>query len=447
MADPSSKAAQAVHLLASISRLGLKAFSTKSRQSLIFLMLNDTQQVIRYDRAVLWKVNDKKKCEIVGVSGEAAIDPRTTLARQLIELVHTISPLHQAQILPQDVIEPYLKGEGHPSASVVWLPIKSGDKLKLGLWLERWEGPKWQYDEIEILSFLMQNYGAAWDKFEHRGFFMPSIPKKPLYFVALALFILTFIIHVPLRIVAPCEVVPESPYHITAPLDGIIEQIDVDPGQLVKKGELLFQYDKEVPLEELQVAVKQVHIVQAEIQRAFALSRTDKQARSQLGILQERLAKEKKTLEAARYRASKLDVTSPIAGVAIIQNHDEWGGNPVKVGEKVMMVSDPYDSMVRIWIPENDNVDINPEYDVRVILNIKPDTTYYAHLTYVATFVTMSESNVPSFIAEAKWLEDKNPEGVKLGLKGTAILYGEHVSLFYWVVRKPWTYLRRSLGW
>lgn len=447
MVDSSSKAAQAVHLLASISRLGLKAFSTKSKQALTFLMLNDTLQVIRYDRAVLWKINDKNKCEIIGISGESSYDPRTTLAHQLSELVHTIKPLNQSQILSQEIIEPYLKGEGHPNASVVWLPIKSGDKLKLGLWLERWEGPKWQYDEIEILSFLMQNYGAAWEKFDHRGFFMPTIPKKPLYYIALALFLLTFIIQVPLRIVAPCEVAPDNPYLITAPLDGIIEQIDVEPGQIVKKGQLLFEYDKEVPLDELQVAVKQVHIVQAEIQRAFALSRQDKQARSQLGILQERLAKEKKALEAARYRASKLTVNSPITGVAIIEDPDEWRGNPVKVGEKVMMVSNPAASIVRIWIPEADNVAINPEYDVRVILNVRPDFTYYAQLDYVATYVTMSESNVPSFLAEAKWVEGQSPEGVKLGLKGTAILYGENVSLFYWVIRKPWTYLRRSLGW
>jgi hypothetical protein len=58
----------------------------------------------------------------------------------------------------------------------------------------------------------------------------------------------------------------------------------------------------------------------------------------------------------------------------------------------------------------------------------------------------MSESNVPSFLAEANWI-DGNPEGVKLGLKGTAILYGDKVSVIYWVLRKPWMFIRRSIGW
>ncbi len=445
MADP-NKAAQAVQLLASISRLGLKAFSTKSKQSLIFLMLNDTLQVVRYDRAVLWEVSEKHKLHLIGISGEANPDPKTALAQCLNDIVHKISPLDQAQILSHEVLEPYIKTSGHKNVSVVWLPIKVEDKLTLGLWLERWEGSKWQYDEIEILSFLMQNYGAAWEKFELRTLITPGSLKKPIYFILGSLLLFSFIFYVPLRIVAPCEVVPDDPVLITAPLQGIIEDIRVEPGQEVSKGDVLFEYDKQAPLDELQVVVKQVNIIQAEIQKALALSRTDRSSRSELGVLQEKLAKERKTLEAARYKASKLIVTSPIDGVAIIQDPDKWRGSPVDVGEKVMIVSDPDENKVRIWIPETDNVDINPDYDVRVILNIHPNLTYYAKLTYVASSVTLSESNVPSFVADAEWV-DGNPEGVKLGLKGTAILYGEKVSLFYWILRKPWIFIRQSIGW
>lgn len=441
-----NKAAQAVQLLASISRLGLKAFSTKSHQALIFLILNDTLQVVRYDRAVLWEISEKKKFDLLGVSGETNVDPKTALAQQLKGIVEKIANVEQAQILSQELIESYITSQGHANASVVWLPIKAGDKLKLGLWLEKWEGPKWQYDEIEILTFLMQNYGAAWDKFENRTYFSFKPLKKPIYSVLAALFLLSFVIPAPLRIVAPCEVVPADPVLITAPLQGIIESIAVEPGQRVKTGDVLFEYDKKVPLDELQVIVKQVNITQAEMQKALGLSRKDPNARAELGVLQEKLSKERKTLDAARFKATKLIVTSPIDGVAIIQDPDQWRGNPVDIGEKVMMVSDPDKSKVRIWIPEEDNVEINPEYDVRVILNVHPDTTYYARIDYIASSITMSETNVPSFLAEAHWIEEKN-EGVKLGLKGTAVLYGENVSLIYWVLRKPWMFVRRSIGW
>jgi hypothetical protein len=41
-------------LLTIINQLHLKAFEIKDRQALIFFILNDTIQAIRYDRAVLW---------------------------------------------------------------------------------------------------------------------------------------------------------------------------------------------------------------------------------------------------------------------------------------------------------------------------------------------------------------------------------------------------------
>ena len=35
----------------------------------------------------------------------------------------------------------------------------------------------------------------------------------------------------------------------------------------------------------------------------------------------------------------------------------------------------------------------------------------------------------------------------RIGLRGTAKVYGEKVSLFYYLFRRPITYLRQHLGW
>ncbi len=56
----------------------------------------------------------------------------------------------------------------------------------------------------------------------------------------------------------------------------------------------------------------------------------------------------------------------------------------------------------------------------------------------------MDEKGVPSFIAEASWEKDSGMP--RLGLKGTAILYGENVSIFYWLFRKPWAAAREFIG-
>lgn len=443
------KSVQAVHLLAAISRLGLKAYRTKDVQSLIFLILNDTHQVIRYNRAALWEFAEDETPTLLGISGAESVNKRSSIIKQWQTIVKDIPNPEVGQTFSSDTLKIEKTQEENPElllphSSIAWLPIFANGKLVLGLWLERWYGQVWEDDEIEILNFLMQNYGAAWEKFRRSRFFLD--PKKYTFYAAAAIASLLslFVIHMPLRVVGPCEVIPDKPFIITAPLEGIIESIVVQPGQNIKKDEVLFLYDAKVPEEELKVAQKQVQIIQAEITRAKSLAFKDKKALAELAILQLKLKKEQVQLDLANYKANQLKVKSPIEGVVILEDPDEWRGHPVRVGEKVLMVSDPNLTKVRIWIPESDNISLNREEPVKVILNINPNETYLARIRYVATNTVMNEKGVPSVIAEAEWIE--NPEGVKLGLKGTAIMYGENVTLLYWLARRPWTSLRHLFG-
>lgn len=446
------KSGQAIHLLAAINRLGLKAYSSPNRSSLIFLFLNDTIQVIRYNRASLWKL-DNDKAELLGVSGHAQVNPNSFLASQWKQVIRGIENKGQPQILDsvnqikeQDDTE-LGKPIVHDHVAFIWLPItpqpKGSNQPVIGMLMERWNGVKWQYDEIEILSFLMQNYNAAWNKYAKRDQFTQFF-NKPFKIAAAVLLISLLFIQIPLRIIAPCEVVPRDPILVTSPLEGIIEEVKVSPGQIVKKGDLLFSYDSRVPLEELKVAERQVDVAQAEANRANSLAFRDKKSLAEYGILALKLKKERTMLDLAKYKADQLNVKAPMNGIVMLKNRDEWRGNPVQVGEKILMIGDPDQTKVKIWIPESDNVDLNLGSEVKVVLNVSPDQTYLATLDYISTYTLMSEKNMPSFLAEAEW--KKPDQNLKIGLKGTAILYSEDVSLFYYIIRRPLSYVRALTG-
>lgn len=440
-----AKASQAIHLLATINRLGLKAFNAQNKQALIFLMLNDTLRVVKYNRAGLWSISNKNP-DLLGLSGHTTINKQTKFVKSWSDIIRSIEDPGLSQQIPMTKwrIESE-DGTSNPELpnNVLWLPILVKGNNYLGLWLERNFGQIWKEDEIEILNFLMQNYAAAWEKFDRRG--LPEINiKHPLLYALIAATSLLGFIQIPLPISAPCEIVPLSPVMITAPLEGIINEIKVDPGQHVSNGEILFDYDKQQPLQELYVARNQVEVIRAELKRSNALAFRDKKALEQIGILKERLNKEKSQLELAEYRANLLDVKSPISGTVIMDKPDEWRGNPVHIGEKIMMISEPSQTKIRIWIPENDNISITETKPIKIILNVMPENTFHANLTYISTYSALDEKSVPSFLAEAQW--NDVPQNIKPGLKGTAILYGENVSIFYWVLRRPWTYIRNVLA-
>lgn len=440
-------APSAVEVLALLHQLSLNACRSETNQALIFQILNDTVQLAQYDRATLWALNDEK-IKLLGISGQARPNQTTGMAEKWFELVGDLKAADTPQTFTKESFtkheKTWLELQTGPSApNVQWFPIFSKKKLVLGLWLERWNNVAWQEEEINILSFLMQGYGIAWEKFIPK-YSLKTIGHRQLLFLFIALFCALFLIHIPLRIIAPCEIVPKDPVLITAPLEGIVSEVLVKPGQPVQDDELLFTYDKRVPEQELKVAQKQVQIIQSELNRAITLSFKDNRPLAEVATLRIKLQKEKIRLDLAEYHVRKLEVRAPEKGVVMLDNPEQWRGKPVRIGERVLMISNPEKTKVRIWIPEADNVVLDNKKKLKIFLNVSPEQSRKASLSYVADYTEVSEKGVPSFAAEGEWT---NPdEDVKMGLKGTAILYGREVSLFYWMVRRPWAALRNMIG-
>jgi hypothetical protein len=444
----SQEALLALNILTAINKLTIKAFSVKERNALIFLILNDTIQVVRYDRAVLWNY-DHETPKLMGVSGQAGISATTDIAKRWKELVDHLQDATIPQILSPERFDEkgmelwknYTATSPHPA--VLWFPVVSHGKKMLGLWFERWNGSNWTSQEAEILSFLVQAYGVAWENFAPK-YAVHKFRKRLFWGLGLTALALLFLIRVPLRIIAPCEVVPKDPYLVTAPLEEIIDNIEVKPGEIVKKGEVLFEYDRRVALQTLRIAEEQVKVAQQDLSRAKTLAFKDNRSFSEISILEAKLKKEEANLQLAKYRASQLIVHSPIDGIVILENPDDWRGKPVKVGERVLMVSDPHQTKVRLWIPEGDNVMLNMENPISVFLNVNPTLTREAKLNFISNASGVTSHNLVSFMAEADWVDPQTD--VRTGLKGSAILYGDKVSLFYWIIRKPWASFRNFVG-
>lgn len=436
-------------LLIIANRLTLKALKAPTIESLRFIILNDTIHMIFYDTAQLIRYEDNK-ASLEGVSGHTHFEENTEVNDLWTKAIHEMGNPEQAakiEKLPENSEKMLLA----KNAATYWLPLKVNEKVTYFLVIQKYKGQikgDIPNEPIEVVKeFLLPAFQLALKR---------KIEKKPLGRLgdhlwskksafAIAILLALFIVHVPLRVVTPCEVIPKTPYVVTAPLEGIIEEITVAPGQEVKEGDTLFEYDKRIPLRKLSVIQKEVDILQSEVDRATTLGlNRDPESLNALAVLKLRLEKGKLELQLAETQASQLTVTSPTEGIAIIDDPSEWRGKPVSVGEKVLSVTNPNETKVRFWIPEKDNIVFDPEKPIRVVLNVSPNTTYEAQLIYVAGESTLSEKNVPSFIAEANWIDP--PEHVKIGLEGTAILYGNNVSLFYFLFRKPWAYTRYLVG-
>lgn len=442
--------AKAVKLLATLDSLHLKAFAAETREALGFVMLNDTVQLCDYQRAYLWNLQTGSKPELIGISGQRETKDDAPLIEKLGVIVGEIKSPHIQQTLSDSSLtggeEEWQEFHGAKHAPTVhWVPIFARDKLQLGLWLERWHDVEWEPQEQDALRFLSQGYGLAWQRFMSSFFSRVWSKRRGFMFLAFVALCMTFI-QLPLRIVAPCEVIALDPIVVTAPLEGIIKEIVVEPGQDVAVGDVLVEYDKQVLEQALRVAEKEVEIADSELHKATTQAFEDPDSLAQVGTLHLELQKERVNLALAEYRVGQLEIKAPGEGVVNVDDPDQWRGKPVQVGERIMTITRPQQTKLRIWIPENDNVSIRSDRKVRVFLNVSPEFSIPAQLTYIANHTIVSDLGVASFVAEAEWDEDEEID-LKTGLKGTAVLYGDDVSLFYWIMRRPWAALRELTGW
>ncbi|GAB6038493.1 hypothetical protein JCM15519_30520 [Fundidesulfovibrio butyratiphilus] len=443
---------RALSALGTLNRLILEAGQSQDRTELTFRLLNRTITLTRYDRACLFGLEGAKPV-LLGVSGQSRRPKDSELAEQWTDILAGLPGLDQARILTgQSLASDQAQAWSALSARtaglcVVWLPLFSRGRLAAGLWLERWAQAPWLDMELELLVPLAQGYSIAWEKcaprFDARKW-IGTLTQKRRVAAALVVALIVLCLPVSLRVVAPCEVTAKDPFVVTAPLNGVIAEVKVQPGQKVDTGEPLFVYDKRVAVEDLKVARQQVQIIQSSLTRSNLQAFLDTKAKGEMALLELRLEQEKSRLELAESNVAKLEVTAEIPGVVVIDDPNEWRGRPVAVGEKVLMIVDPARTKLRVWLPVDDNVPFDPDKPVHVYLNAFPEADIQARLTHVARNVGVSPQGFPCVMAECEWTKGSPP--LRIGLQGTAVIRGHRVALAYWLLRKPLAWMRRTLG-
>ncbi len=451
-ADKSSHVAtEAFRILRTLYQLSNDIFASENRQDLCFRMLNNTIQLFPYKRAVLWAFEGKQP-KLTGISGQENVNPNSPLAELWNTIILSVKDNKSLQLLNnkssglENIWERL--AEKTSGLSVMWVPILVNDQLRAVLWLERWKDDKWDSSECEIMSSLAQNYSLAWKHFNRSsGLLNKIVSGKNRVFTAIVCPVVIFFLYfqtISLRVVAPCEIIPKDQVLITAPLDGVVKEILIQPGDHVKKGDLLFNYESRIIIQELKVAQKEVEIIKSQYNRARLRAFKDNKAMEEIRSLKYRLEQEDVRLKLAVANSKYLEVHAPIDGICMVDNPEYWIGRPVQIGERIMLLFQAEKNKVRIYLPESDNILFDRKKPVKIILNADPASKHTAILSYISPQVSQTPQGGAAFIAEAEF-KNRNTT-IKVGSKGSAIVYGESVRLIYWLLRKPLAGFRLFFG-
>jgi hypothetical protein len=444
--------------LLTLIELGQRARGAASAAELAFLAVNDTRALVPYRQAALW-------FDAGGVhtlSGVVDVEANAPYAQWLERLCEALAPLHAdcfpvpvgAADVPDDVAR-----EWHdwlpPALTWIALPAHAGQPG--GALLLASEQPLDQqlypllreWMEIWLHAVRAQARPGPWAPAQLgarlRGWWSGS-SQRPRWRRPAAIcgaVVAVLLCPVRLTVLAPGELVPANPATIRAPLDGVIEQFAVRPNQPVKAGQPLFSFDQAPIASRLDVAHEALATAQAEYRQAAQIVLSDPRSRAQLAGLLGKVAEKEADAAFLEGQAKRSRVVSPRDGIALFDDPTEWIGRPVQTGERILQVASGTDAEIEAWVPIGDAIPLADKAPVSLYLAATPLSSLSGALRY------MSHRAVPrpdgSFAYRVRARLD-GAAGQRIGLKGTAKLYGGWVPLGYWVLRRPLASVRQFIA-
>lgn len=410
-----------------------------------FFSTNETHRLIAFHTGFLWEKKEFIGPEVIAQSGTAELDIHSSTNQWLKEKISAIEKTKHAKDLHQFSISDFAEGfwpETLPHF-LLWCPFLRNDAITGGLVFFR-DDP-FSEAEIKMLRWLIASYQYAWNVLiKPQSLAQWHLWKKKPYFITLMM-IITAILFFPIRlsVLGHGTVVPQSPILINAPMQGIIKNFSVNPGDKVKKDQLLVTMDQTDLLASLEVSKRDASLTKAKLRTAINEAFSDKNKRTEVPILEAQASIDQERLKYTEELLAKTQIKSPIAGIVIFDSKEDWIGQPVQTGERILVVANPVNVKLRISLPMSESI----------YLKIGNDGKFFIQGQLTAIPVTLSQlgynaklmpNKILAYQLEATFTDETHYP--QIGAQGTVKLYGQRVPLIYYFLRRPIQALRQNLG-
>ncbi len=414
---------------------------------LYFIICNETKKLVDYKQAVVFSVqHDKTKIEAISATAEINQDAPfiiwlNTVMSHLVthQKITTVS----ANDLPPNLQKDWQKWLPQYA---LFCPLLYKDKTLLGgIWLTK--PTPWQENETTILSELTGAYAHAWHsvKYSKKISYMNSWWRQ--YHISKILFvaiILAMFLPVRLSVLAPAEIVARDPFIVSSPIDGVIKAIKVEPNQVIHQGDILFSLDDTDLRNRYQVSNKILAVAEEKYRKAIQHAFDNSDSKRELLLLKLEAEKKKAELQYTKEMLNKVNIHAIRNGLAIFADKNEWLGKPVHIGERVMLIANPKQKEIDIWLPIEEAIALHKNANVTLFLNRAPLHPFHAKLKYISYSAVKRPNNTYAYLLKATIKTSSDIE--QIGARGTAKIYAEKVSLFYYLFRKPLSFLRQYFG-
>jgi hypothetical protein len=439
--------------LANLLLLQQRLREARTAAELGFILVNDTQSLLSYRSAVLWLtgLRQVRGGRVASVSGAVEHDEHSPYVQWMKALCRDLSRDREPglrQLRKSDVSEELTGGwASHGAGVLIWCPLYSGAGVYLGA-LALWREQPLLDAEQRILQSWLDAAGYSLAAQRGKAFAKSDNTwsrrrKRIAACVAIGL-VLCLFIPVRLSVLAQAEIVARKPMVVRSPLDGIVSTIAVKPNTLVAEGDTLLSLDDTELQTRLAVAEQTLAISAAQYQQAGQSASFDRDAKASLRVLALEINKRESEVTYIQSLIERSEVEAERSGVIIMSSPDEMIGKPVVTGERLLTIADPEDTQLEAWLTVGDDISLPVDSLIEFFPNVAPDKKFSARLLTMDYRAEQTDAGELAYRIRAEFEMDQALP--RIGMRGTAKLYGEKVSLGYFLFRRPLATARRWLG-
>ncbi|MFK2822198.1 efflux RND transporter periplasmic adaptor subunit [Arcobacter sp. YIC-80] len=429
--------------------------NAQNYEELRYLVVNEIKKLVPNKVAVFFAPDLKNSLKVEAISDVSTVNPNSIFVQVLESIVNKTKDINDTlhEIDKQKQLDSYEREvlTEYDYKNIVFVPIKiEKDDASIQFYMILLNNESYEKKHLEVLAHLSSSY-AYFFYAVRKNSFKSKLKKvgfsKGYFKYIFLIFVLCMFIPIKLSVLAPLEVVAKDPFIVTSSLDTAVKEIKVKPNEEVKKGDLLVLLDDIKYLNEYELAKKALDIAQAQLYTSSQASFYDINQKKKISELKAQVELKKVEVEYTKKQLEKTKIYSKKDGIAIVNNPSQWSGKPVVVGEKIIMIANRNMIELKIMIPTGEAIFIEKNALVKAFFDNDPLNSVKAKVDYISYEPEFTQEDVLAYKVIASF-DNLNMEKMPMiGIRGTAKIYSDEVTLFFYLFKKPITALRQYVGW